>query len=76
MSSYEGFHEDPIASDPWIEANIPIWDPREYFLAIFEARIARVEKEWERLVLMVAKSIKEYVRVSRCTPTIVKNYGL
>lgn len=63
LSSGEGvgFHQDPIASDPWIQANHPIWDPREYFLAIFELRIAQVAREWQYLVRKVEQSVKEYV---------------
>lgn len=58
---HEGFHADPIASDGKLDANLPIWDPREYFLMIFEIRMAQVLKEWEYLVLTVERSIKRYV---------------
>jgi hypothetical protein len=59
--SYEGVHEDPIASDAKLDANLPIGDPREYFLMIFEIRMAQVLKEWELLVRTVERSIKRYV---------------
>ena len=58
---YEGMHEDPIASDGELDANHPIWDPREYFLMIFEVRIAQILKEWECLVRTVERSIKNHV---------------
>ena len=58
--SYEGIHEDPIALDK-MDANLPIWDPREYFLMIVEIRMAQVMKEWEYLVRTVERSITRYV---------------
>lgn len=59
--SYEGVQDDPIASDYELDANSPIWDPREYFLMIVAARMIRVLGEWEDLVRTVERSIKEYV---------------
>lgn len=56
-------HGDPIASEAIVDANNPIWDPRLYFLTIFELRIARVQKEWERVVQAVSSS-KQPVRSS------------
>ncbi|KAH8588290.1 hypothetical protein B0O99DRAFT_693577 [Bisporella sp. PMI_857] len=57
----EGILDDPIASDYGrIDANLPLWDPREYFLSIFEIRIDQVLKEWEFLVRTVERSIKRY----------------
>jgi len=47
---------DPIASEAIVDANRPIWDPRLYFLTIFELRIARVQKEWERVVHAISTS--------------------
>ncbi|KAH8821447.1 hypothetical protein F5884DRAFT_745770 [Xylogone sp. PMI_703] len=34
--SYDGLHEDPIASNGELDANLPLWDPREYFLMIIK----------------------------------------
>lgn len=56
--------DDPISWDGKIcrcDANIPIWDPRKYFLAVFESRISQILAEFERLVRMIAKSINQYV---------------
>jgi len=53
--------KDPIASDGELDANLPIENPREYFLMIFEIRIAQVLKAWEYLVRTVERSIKQYV---------------
>jgi len=57
----EGVHQDPIANDN-TDAECPIWDPREYFLKIIEARITRAAREWEATVRPVERSIREYVR--------------
>jgi len=66
--SYDGLQEDPIASDleidtnlPLVDANLPIWNPREYFLNIVEIRMAQVLKEWEHLVRKVERGVKDYV---------------
>ncbi|EEA19331.1 conserved hypothetical protein [Talaromyces marneffei ATCC 18224] len=42
-------------------ANHPIWDPRKYFLAVFESRMTQVLAEFECLIRMIAKNIKQYV---------------
>ncbi|OCK74043.1 hypothetical protein K432DRAFT_311503 [Lepidopterella palustris CBS 459.81] len=54
--------EDPIASNGKLDANLPVWNPREYFLMIFNIRIAQVLKESQYLVQAVERSIKQYVR--------------
>jgi hypothetical protein len=53
--------EDPIAGGK-IDANNPIDDPREYFLTVFEIRVAQVAQEWDRLVRTVECSIRDHVR--------------
>ncbi|PSS22711.1 hypothetical protein M430DRAFT_16661 [Amorphotheca resinae ATCC 22711] len=57
--SYEDVHEDPIASNSELHANLPIWDPREYFLTILEIRMTQVRKELEYLVRTVERSVKQ-----------------
>jgi hypothetical protein len=50
---YEGFHADPIVSAisrQEIDADFPIWSPREYFITVIANRIARVTREWEALL--------------------------
>ena len=66
--SYAGVQEDPIASDlekdthlPIVDANLPKWHAREYFLDIVEFRMAQVAKEWEHLVRKVERGIKDKV---------------
>jgi hypothetical protein len=60
-----GLYLDPIAScDSNLlvrDANLPIWDAKDYFLTILEGRIATVLKWWEYLVQAIEHSIKEYV---------------
>ena len=66
---YEGAHEDPIAMGgaavemvgEVINANNPIWDPREYFLIIVEIRMIQVLKEWQYVVRKVQRSITQCV---------------
>jgi hypothetical protein len=62
--SYTNFQQDPIASDGGgdvIDANLPVWDPREYFLVIFQLRIAMVLKEWKGFAQTITRSIDCYV---------------
>jgi hypothetical protein len=65
---YRGAQDDPIALDgeqdpnyPVVDANMPIWDPREYFLRIFEIRMAKVLREWENVVRVVGVAIERNV---------------
>jgi hypothetical protein len=70
---YSGFHEDPIASDlghDMIDANLPIWDPRSYFLVIFESRITKVVKDWYDLSHTISKSVDTYVSLYLCLESI------
>ena len=52
---------DQIAAGE-LEANIPIWRPRDYWLKVFEIRIEQVRKEWEYLIHKVELSVNQYVR--------------
>jgi len=45
-----------------LEANFPIWRPRDYWLRLFEIRIEQVRKEWEYLIHKVDLSVNQYVR--------------
>lgn len=58
-----GFLQDPIGdSDSHrMDASNPIWDPREYFLKIFELRAEHILKEWHWLVRNVEQSLKKYL---------------
>jgi hypothetical protein len=52
-----------------LEANIPIWRPRDYWLKLFEIRIEKVRKEWEYLIHKLELSVNQYVRdQTRNTP--------
>ncbi|KAH8773330.1 hypothetical protein BGZ57DRAFT_824293 [Hyaloscypha finlandica] len=44
----------------------PIWDPREYFLTVVEARVIRAADEWEALVRGIERRITKYVSHRRC----------
>lgn len=57
-------HEDPISSDSGfdsIDANVPIWDARAYWLAIGQIRIRKVKQEWEFIIPLLERSIGSYV---------------
>jgi len=59
-SSKDDLSFDQIAAGR-LEANIPIWRPRDYWLKVFEIRIEQARQEWEYLIHKVELSVKQYV---------------
>jgi hypothetical protein len=60
----EGVHPDPIASclnDSGLDADLPIWNPREYFLFAVSNRITRAAIEWDALLRAIERRINQYV---------------
>lgn len=57
---YEVNNEDPISLGK-LDADQPIWDPREYYLTIVNIRMAQVLNEWECLIRAIERSVKNYV---------------
>jgi hypothetical protein len=55
----QDINEDPIACG--LDANKPIWRPRQYFLKAFEIRIKKVREEWDELVHKLEIDRREYV---------------
>jgi hypothetical protein len=70
FSSYEGLTEDPIANGK-LDGNIPIWDPRVYFLMIFKERIIQIFTEWENLTRKVERSIQNQIQ----QPTLSRGFS-
>ena len=46
-------------------ADLPIWDPREYFLRAFSARMEQVREEWTNSVTLLINQIEPYVCVRK-----------
>ena len=69
--SVEGYHQltgdcgrpDPLAAGH-IDANLPIWTPRQYFLKVFEIRINQVLGEWNLIVDMMENEVERYYDLS------------
>jgi hypothetical protein len=64
----EGMHRNPMAwhgqGDVFgLDANYPMWDPREFYLRIFLSRIAQASKEWDSVVKAVEDSIEAGIEV-------------
>jgi len=60
----DGLHCDPIASTYWddiLDAEVPIWNPREYFLTVVEARVVQAADSWEALLMKIERRITGYV---------------
>jgi hypothetical protein len=51
---------DPLA-DGQIDADNPIWTPREYFLKVFEIRINQIRKEWHWIIDKMEDEVEQYV---------------
>lgn len=56
-----GFCEDPLINNGSTDANRPLCDAREYFLAIVESRVRQVLKEWRYLVQTIERTIASKV---------------
>lgn len=52
---------DPLAAGQ-INADVPIWNPREYFLRVFEIRIIQISREWDFILDRVEDAVKQYVQ--------------
>ncbi|KAI1075709.1 hypothetical protein F5B20DRAFT_585074 [Whalleya microplaca] len=52
---------DPL-SGGMLTANPPIWDPRSYFLRIFEIRLEQVKHEWINNISMIQKKTSSYTQ--------------
>lgn len=63
ISPADGVTMDPI-SNGLLSADLPILDPREYFLKIYDFRIAQVLSEWAPIVRKAELCIKAYVGIS------------
>jgi hypothetical protein len=53
---------DPFARG-LIDADTPIWAPREYFMKILEIRIKEARTEWRNITDMIEKIVKECVQM-------------
>ncbi len=58
--SCHGQREDPIAGKALGPDN-RAFNPRLYFLWAWEARIAQIDAEWDRIVGCVDRTVREYV---------------
>jgi hypothetical protein len=60
-SSDEDLLRDQIAAGE-LEANLPIWRPREYWIRVFEIRSDYVRNQWDYLIHKLELGINQYVR--------------
>ena len=54
-----GLRRDPL-TDGICDAEMPTWDPREYFLKVLEIQSTKVRQEWVNLVDSLQRRIREY----------------
>jgi hypothetical protein len=53
-------HDQIAAGD--LQANFPIWTPRDYWIRVFEIRIGHVRNHWDNLIRKLELGINQYVR--------------
>jgi len=54
------FHADPISLDE-LDADMPLWNQRQYFLAVFARQIHRAHEELRKVLEWVEVNIRSYV---------------
>lgn len=59
---YENHLDAPSGGE--ISSQLPVWNPREYFLSILSRRLKQVTKEWSNVVEAVEQCLKGYVSLS------------
>jgi hypothetical protein len=58
---YNGMFADQIAGDARdVDANKPIWNPREYYLMIMSIRLSQIVGEWAKLIRKFEKGIRKH----------------
>jgi len=58
---YNGMVADQIAGDArMVNANHPIWNPREYYLMIMSIRLSQIVGEWAKLIRKLEKGIRKH----------------
>ncbi|KAK0649648.1 hypothetical protein B0T16DRAFT_457041 [Cercophora newfieldiana] len=82
-SEAEARMENPFLMDPLtggrVDANAPIWKPREYFLRLLECRIDQVRREWHNVVSRLLQITEPYTHdylhlASDLSPSHTKSY--
>jgi len=74
-----GLHVDPIAScrvDDVVDAECPIWDPREYFLNVVTRRVLSAVDSWEALLRAMERRIDHYVSLESPCIISTSNIGI
>jgi len=49
-----------------LDANRPVWWPKEYFLRVLEPRVEQVKQEWLNTVSRLLSAVELYVSISSC----------
>ncbi|KAJ9607223.1 hypothetical protein H2200_008295 [Cladophialophora chaetospira] len=74
---FDHFEIDGPSFDPLtlgnLDANAPIWNPREYFLLVFSHRLLEVKKEWHDIVARLEQSMRRFEQDYLYPSTIAKS---
>ncbi|GAB1310598.1 hypothetical protein MFIFM68171_00808 [Madurella fahalii] len=70
-------HDNAIFMDPLtrgrVDADIPTWKPREYFLRLLESRANQVRQEWHNVVSRLLQITEQYVSSSTTDAAYTKH---
>lgn len=60
MKGPRGGTMDPLTMAN-VDAQRPIWKPRQYFVTVVGIRLRRIVVEWNRILKRIEKDIEQYV---------------
>ncbi|KAJ9612902.1 hypothetical protein H2200_002843 [Cladophialophora chaetospira] len=70
-----GINADPLTFGAH-DADLPIWNAREYFLKVLEHRLTPIKREWRRVVVKVEREFRVYDKTEHHRLILSKHHGL
>ncbi|KAI0816596.1 hypothetical protein GGR55DRAFT_627679 [Xylaria sp. FL0064] len=61
-SNTSGRYSMDALSGGTLQADLPLWSPRLYFLRVFELRIEQVKEEWVNAVFVIQNKMSTYIQ--------------
>lgn len=71
-TTFRYFQDDDLLRDPisGLEANLPVQNPREYFLTALRARVKDIKEEWEHIISRLGQEMEYFVSKNRFEPSL------
>ncbi|KAH7202851.1 hypothetical protein BKA60DRAFT_641343 [Fusarium oxysporum] len=63
-TTFRYFQDDDLPRDPisGLEANLPVQNPREYFLTALRARVKDIKEEWEHIISRLGQEMEYFIK--------------